>query len=133
MCRCRPACHTCPVRCLLVDDNSAFIRTARLLLTREGVAVAGTASSIAEALRQASALRPDVVLVDIALGEENGLDLAGRLAGGGLTVIMISTRAGADYADLVADSPAAGFLPKDKLSAAAIRRVLGRGRDTTTH
>ena len=40
---------------------------------------------------------------------------------------MISTRAGADYADLVADSPAAGFLPKDKLSAAAIRRIAGRG------
>jgi DNA-binding NarL/FixJ family response regulator len=127
MWRLRPCCHTCPVRCLLVDDNSAFIETARLLLAREGMVVAGTASSIAEALRQASALRPDVVLVDIALGEENGFDLARRLVGGGLTVIMISTRAGADYADLVADSPAAGFLPKDKLSAAAIRRIVGRG------
>ena len=115
------------MRCLLVDDNSAFTETARLLLAREGMVVAGTASSIAEALRQATALRPDVVLVDIALGEENGFDLARRLAGGGLTVIMISTRAGADYADLVADSPAAGFLPKDKLSAAAIRRIVGRG------
>jgi DNA-binding NarL/FixJ family response regulator len=63
------------VRCLLVDDNSAFIETARLLLAREGVVVAGTASSIAEALRQASALRPDVVLVDIALGADH----AGRV------------------------------------------------------
>jgi len=129
MWRLRPCCNTCPVRCLLVDDNSAFIETARLLLAREGVVVAGTASSIAEALRQASALRPDVVLVDIALGDENGFDLARRLAGGSgdsVAVIMISTRAGTDYADLVADSPAAGFLPKDKLSAAAIRRILGR-------
>jgi DNA-binding NarL/FixJ family response regulator len=115
------------VRCLLVDDNSAFIETAGLLLAREGVVVAGNASSIAEALRQASALRPDVVLVDIALGDENGFDLARRLAGASVAVIMISTRAGADYADLIAESPAAGFLPKDKLSAAAIRRILGRG------
>ena len=114
------------MRCLLVDDNGAFIETARLLLAREGVVVAGTASSIAEALRQASALRPDVVLVDIALGDENGFDLARRLAGGGVAVIMISTRAGADYADLVADSPAAGFLAKDELSAVAIQRILGR-------
>jgi len=117
------------VRCLLVDDNGVFIETARLLLTREGVVVAGTASSIAEALRQASALRPDVVLVDIALGDENGFDLARRLAGGDTgadpVVIMISTRAGADYADMVADSPAAGFLAKDELSAAAIQRILG--------
>ena len=115
------------MRCLLVDDNGAFIETARLLLAREGVVVAGTASSIAEALRQASALRPDVVLVDIALGDENGFDLARRLAGGGVAVIMISTRAGADYADLVADSTAAGFLPKDQLSATAILRILGLG------
>ena len=116
------------MRCLLVDDNSAFVETARLLLAREGVVVAGTASSIAEALRQVSALRPDVVLVDIALGDENGFELAHRLASGhledGTAVIMISTRAGADYADLVADTPAAGFLPKNELSAAAIQRIL---------
>ena len=126
-----PCCHTCLVRCLLVDDNGAFVETARLLLAREGVVVAGTASSIAEAVRQVSALRPDVVLVDIALGDENGFDLARRLAGGdtggGMTVIMISTRAGADYVDMVADSPAAGFLAKDELSAAAIQRILGQG------
>ena len=124
----RPRCHACLVRCLLVDDNRVFVETARLLLAREGVVVAGTASSIAEALRQVSTLRPDVVLVDIALGDENGFELARRLAadgtGAGTTVIMISTRAGADYADLVADSPAAGFLPKHELSAAAIQRIL---------
>ena len=118
------------MRCLLVDDNGAFIETARLLLAREGVVVAGTASSIAEALRQASALRPDVVLVDIALGDENGFELARRLAGSGAgagpAVIMISTRAGTDFTDLVADCQAAGFLAKDELSAAAIQRILGR-------
>jgi CheY-like chemotaxis protein len=118
------------VRCLLVDDNRTFIEMACLLLAREGVVVAGTASSIAEALRQASALRPDVVLVDIALGDENGFELARRLAGSGTgagaAVIMISTRTGADYADMVADSQAAGFLAKDELSAAAIQRILGR-------
>jgi CheY-like chemotaxis protein len=118
------------VRCLLVDDNGAFIETARLLLAQEGVVVAGTASSIAEALRQAGALRPDVVLVDIALGDENGFELASRLAGSGAgagpTVIMISTRAGTDFADMVAESRAAGFLAKDELSAAAIQRILGQ-------
>ena len=42
-------------------------------------------------------------------------------------VIMISTHSGADYADLIADSPVTGFLPKTELSAAAIRRILGTG------
>jgi hypothetical protein len=43
----------------------------------------------------------------------------------GVALIMISTHAGADYADLIAESPAAGFLPKVELSAAGIRRILG--------
>ena len=42
--------------------------------------VVGVASSIAEALRQARALRPDVILVDIGLGDESGFDLAQLLA-----------------------------------------------------
>src|SRR5580704_10715330 len=69
-----------PLRCLLVDDNEAFLETASLLLEREGVTIAGVASSIAQALRQARALRPDLILVDIGLGDENGFDLARLLA-----------------------------------------------------
>src|SRR5690242_21877397 len=72
-----------PLRCLLVDDNDAFLETARALLEREGLQVAGVASSIAGALRQARALRPDVILVDIGLGEESGFELARLLAADG--------------------------------------------------
>jgi two-component system, NarL family, nitrate/nitrite response regulator NarL len=57
-----------PLQCLLVDDNGTFLEAARRLLEREGVTVVGVASSIAEALREARALLPDVILVDIGLG-----------------------------------------------------------------
>jgi DNA-binding NarL/FixJ family response regulator len=114
------------MRCLLVDDNRAFLETARIFLARDGVTVAGAVSNGAEALRQARALRPDLVLVDIMLGDENGFDLASPLVGSGAAVIMISSGAEADYADLVAESAAAGFLPKEELSAAGIRRILGQ-------
>jgi len=91
--------------------------------------VAGTASNSAEALRQARALRPDVILVDIGLGRESGFDLARLLAqdaqAGRAEVILISARAEADYAELIAESPVIGFLPKAELSAAAISRMLG--------
>jgi DNA-binding NarL/FixJ family response regulator len=119
------------MRCLLVDDNEAFIETARRVLDRDGVTVTGTASNIAEALLQASELQPDVVLADIILGDENGFDLARRLAeshAGDLVIIMISSDTEDDYADLVAESPAVGFLPKDELSADGIRRLLGKVR-----
>ena len=41
-------------------------------------------------------------------------------------MILISTHAEADFADLIADSPATGFLPKSELSADAIRHILDR-------
>jgi DNA-binding NarL/FixJ family response regulator len=113
------------MRCLLVDDNTTFLEIARSLLARDGVTVAGTASCSAEAVRQATVLRPDVAVVDIRLGTENGFDLARDLATQGITVIMTSTSAEADYADLIAESPVAGFLAKADLSALGIRRILG--------
>jgi len=92
------------------------------------VTVVGVASSIAEALRQARALRPDVILVDIGLGDESGFDLARLLARDGqgvdAEVILISTHAEADYSELTAESPAAGFLAKSELSARGISRIL---------
>jgi DNA-binding NarL/FixJ family response regulator len=120
--------HLEPVimRCLLVDDSATFLETARSLLAREGVTVAGTASCSAEAVRQATALRPDVAVVDIRLGVENGFDLARDLASRGITVIMTSTSAEADFADLITESPVAGFLAKAELSAAGIQQILGR-------
>jgi len=118
------------IRCLLVDDNDDFLNAASVLLRREGVTVVGVASNCAEALRQARALRPDVILVDIGLGDESGFDLARLLAqdeqGGSAEVILISARAEIDYAELIAQSPAAGFVVKSELSAQAISRILGR-------
>ena len=70
-----------PLRCLIVDDSDAFLRSASVLLEQEGVTVAGVASNSAEALRQARALWPDVILIDVGLGEESGFDLARQLAG----------------------------------------------------
>jgi CheY-like chemotaxis protein len=119
------------MRCLLVDDNEAFVETARRVLEPDGVRVTGTASNSSEALLRASELQPDVVLVDIMLGDESGFDLARRLAQShsrDLAVIMISSDTEADYADLVAESPALGFLAKAELSADGIRRLLGQGR-----
>jgi two-component system, NarL family, nitrate/nitrite response regulator NarL len=125
------------LRCLIVDDNSWFIEAAAALLEREGLTVVGVATTAAEALAQMETVHPDVVLVDIFLGEESGLDLARRLAADGSnnksTVIMISTHAEADVAGLVAGGPAAGFLPKAELSASAVRRVVATAtgrRDT---
>jgi two-component system, NarL family, nitrate/nitrite response regulator NarL len=109
-------------RGLIVDDNEQFLDAARVLLEREGMAIVGVATTSADALRLEKELRPDVVLVDIRLGDERGFDLAERLK---RTVILISTHAQEEYADEIAASRAAGFIPKQQLSAAAVLRLTG--------
>ena len=117
-----------PIRSLIVDDNRSFLEAARVLLEREGLTVADVATTGDEALRKAETLRPDVVLVDVSLGEESGFDLVRRLVdddlGNEAVVVLISTLAETDIADLIAESPAAGFLAKEDLSASAIRRIV---------
>jgi two-component system, NarL family, nitrate/nitrite response regulator NarL len=121
------------IRCLLVDDSDRFLRSARILLERDGIAVVGVASNGAEALALARELRPDVILVDIKLGAESGFDLARRLADPseiGSTddnvprVILISSYAEDDFQELIAVSPVAGFVSKSALSASAVRQLL---------
>jgi DNA-binding NarL/FixJ family response regulator len=111
---------------VIVDDDVTFLDAARAALERDGITVAGVAVRSAEAVKLVRDLRPDVVLLDIRMGEESGFDAARRLAREGRppALIMISTHAGEDYADLIDESPAIGFLPKAELSAAAIRLVL---------
>lgn len=116
------------LRCLIVDDSPRFLEAARGHLEREGITVVGIASSIGQALQDAERLRPDVTLVDIDLAGESGFELARRLqqaAGSALSpVILISTHAEDDFAELITESPAVGFLSKADLSAGAIRELL---------
>ena len=76
-----------------MDDNALFLEGAADLLRREGLDVVGVASNGAEAIQLVSELRPDVVLVDIDLGDEDGLELAGQLSdlSPHANVILIST------------------------------------------
>jgi CheY-like chemotaxis protein len=115
------------MRCLIVDDSADFIDAARGLLECEGITVVGVASTSADALRSFEELRPDVTLVDINLGGESGFELAEQLhlAGGPSPVILISTHAAQDFADMIESSPAVGFLSKSALTCCAIHDLVG--------
>ena len=117
------------LRCLIVDDNPHFLKAARAFLEAEGIAVVGVASTSAQALQRTQELRPDVLLLDVDLGGASGFDLARRLESETnlepSRVILISTYAEEDFADLITAAPVAGFLSKGCLSARAIREILG--------
>jgi DNA-binding NarL/FixJ family response regulator len=61
------------MRVLLADDHPLFLDGLRNLLSARGIAVVGTARDGLEALEQARALRPEVVLMDIHMPRLNGL------------------------------------------------------------
>ncbi|GAA4482626.1 response regulator transcription factor [Actinoallomurus oryzae] len=116
------------MRCLIVDDNDRFLETARGVLERDGINVVGVASDGQEALEKVGELRPTVALVDVCLGDECGVELAGLLIDESPSkpvVILISTYPADDFADIVAGSAALGFLPKSELSGPALRKMIG--------
>jgi DNA-binding NarL/FixJ family response regulator len=122
------------VRTVIVDDSRRFTEAARLLLERDGLAVVGTASTGSDAMDLVEALSPDLVILDIDLGTESGFDVARGLASSRARtaapdrpeIIMVSMHAEEDFADLIEESPVAGFLAKSHLSGEAIRELLRR-------
>jgi DNA-binding NarL/FixJ family response regulator len=117
------------MRCLIVDDSATFRDAASSMLERAGISVVGMACNTAEAVSRNHELHPDVILVDIDLGAESGFDVAEALhreASPAPSVILISTHSEQDFADLIEDSPALGFLPKFALSPDSIRRIVDR-------
>jgi DNA-binding NarL/FixJ family response regulator len=116
------------VRCLIVDDSADFRAAATDMLARAGIEVVGVARSAAEALTRYSDLRPDVTLVDVELNGESGFDVVEQLHRADTpapSTILISTHSEQDYVEMIAASPALGFLAKFALSPSAIRDMVG--------
>ncbi|MGX7678628.1 LytR/AlgR family response regulator transcription factor [Jatrophihabitans sp. DSM 45814] len=117
-----------PLRCLIVDDNPQFASTARRLLESEGLIVLAMVSTGAEAIDLVRELKPDVVLLDIDLGTESGFDVATQLDNYDFRpapeIILVSAHDEEDFADLIAESAAVGFLAKSALSARGIRQLI---------
>lgn len=69
-----------PVRVLVVDDH-LILRSGLVEIINEthGLSVCGVAATSAEALQAAIDHQPDVVIIDISLGLESGLDLVGPI------------------------------------------------------
>jgi two-component system, NarL family, nitrate/nitrite response regulator NarL len=120
------------VRSLIVDDNAFFLEAAGDLLRREGLDVVGVASTGVEAIRLVRKLRPDVVLVDVDLGTEDGFELARELievSRKQTKVILVSTHPEVELSELISASPAVGFIHKTRLSGDAVRKLIEPAND----
>jgi two-component system, NarL family, nitrate/nitrite response regulator NarL len=114
------------MRVLLVDDSEDFLASATRLLESQGLEVVGRAGSGKEALELVDQLDPDLVLVDIELGQEDGIALthALRARTPEAAIVLTSAYERDDLAELIGGSSAAGFVPKRSLSLDAIEAIL---------
>jgi DNA-binding NarL/FixJ family response regulator len=110
------------VTVLIVDDHPSFRKFARRLLEEAGFAVVGEAEDGPAAIEAARALRPEVVLLDVVLPGQSGLEVADRLARepSPPAVVLTSSRSAEDFGVALAEAPARGFIAKASFSGAAL-------------
>jgi two-component system, NarL family, invasion response regulator UvrY len=112
---------------LVVDDQAPFRSVARSLVGLvKGWQVVGEASSGEEAVEQAAALRPRVVLMDINLPGITGIEATRRIvaADPGAAVVLVSTYAADDLPDDARSCGAVGYVRKDDLTPRLLRSML---------
>jgi two-component system response regulator EvgA len=111
---------------LIVDDHPAVRSAARRVLEDDGFEVVAEKGSGREAIEAADRLRPGIVVLDVALPDCDGVEVARRLTarnGASPAVVLTSSRAGVDLGDAVEDCGALGFIAKDQLCGPAIEAL----------
>jgi DNA-binding NarL/FixJ family response regulator len=108
-------------RAVIVDDHPSFRSSARAVLEDGGFDVVGEAADGATGLELLRRLRPDLVLLDVQLPDMSGFDVC--IECGDLdetVVVLVSSRDGHDYGNLIEQCGASGFIPKGELTATAL-------------
>lgn len=103
-------------RVVIVDDQDAFRRAARMLLTARGYDVVAEASCAATALEAVERHDPQAVLLDVRLGRDDGFEVCDLLTRSrpGLAVLLASADEREDSVR-IARCGARGLVPKARL------------------
>ena len=105
------------VKVLIVEDHPVFSRgLASLIADKPGYSVAGEAPTLAKAMKIAEQKKPELAIVDIVLGNENGLDLIPQLKSlnPDMAVLVLSAYDERYYAERALRLGARGYIMKDK-------------------
>ena len=118
-----------PSKVLVVDDDPEIVTFLSTLLELEGIE-SSVATSAAAALEQLQQGPPDLVLLDIAMPDRDGIDLCKELKSDPRTaevpVFVVSARPGKDVVERALAAGAEEFIRKPFENAEVISRIRGR-------
>jgi len=127
----RPASSSSGSARILIVDDHPIVRhgLAQLIDDEPGLQVCGSAANASEALESLKTVKPDLLILDLSLGDESGLDLLKQIKPlyADLPVLVLSMHDEAYYADRVLRAGAMGFIMKQEPAEqmiAAVRQVL---------
>ena len=103
---------------LLADDNPAILHLARRILRTEFTVAASVKDGMA-VLRKAPALQPDIIILDISMGEPNGIEVARRLRESGCPakILFLTVHQSIDYVEAALAAGASAYVIKSRLNS----------------
>jgi two-component system response regulator NreC len=119
------------IRILLADDHAVVRQGFRMILSAHpDLEIVGEAGNGREAVELAATLRPDVVVMDVAMPELNGIEATRRLTAENphIRVVALSMHKDSGYVREILRAGARGYLLKDSVAddlVAAVRSVAG--------
>jgi DNA-binding NarL/FixJ family response regulator len=117
------------LRVVLVDDNAAILETLAELLPRD-FTIAGMFSTGASLLASVETLSPDIILLDISLGDMTGFDVAKRLKSiaPAVKVIFLSVHETPDFVRAAFDLGGFGYVFKSQITPDLIEALISVSR-----
>jgi DNA-binding NarL/FixJ family response regulator len=114
---------------VLVDDNASILDRVVSMLERD-YQIVGTAQDGPTALQTIELRRPDLVVLDVSLGETNGMDLARQLRSRGYAgkIVFLTVHDDPDFVSAAFSAGGSGYVTKSQMAGdlmTAIQAVLG--------
>lgn len=102
---------------LLADDNPAILDMLKRMLQKD-FAIAGAVNNAAAVLREAPELKPDVIILDVSMGDLNGFDVTRQLRAGKCTakIIFLTVHEDFEFIRAAFDAGASGYVFKSRMN-----------------
>lgn len=111
---------------LLADDNSAILDHVRKMLAKEkSYRVVGAVIDGSSAVREYLRLKPDLMILDISLGEDSGIDVARHLRDSGCSarIIFLTVHEDQDYVNAAIGAGGLAYVVKSRLNLDLLRAI----------